>query len=339
VNYRKIGNRLVQAFTANIGLKIGSLILAVILWVTITGQGTADRIIRDIPYQIRNIPGGMELTDKGAGVIQVRVRGPKSLVPTLKPADFTVSMKLPDGIESGPVPLQITHSNVITPYSNQLSILQILPSSVTVYLDRVVQKSVRIQPFLKGSPNPDFELGEYRVSPPSALLEGPQSVLEGIDVVYTEPIDVGGQTLSFDDRVLVKPQSTLIRVIEPSRVTARVEITERITERSFPEFELTLVPRNGDLGYAASPSVVTLTIIGPAATLNQLKPSDIQLVADCTELPPGTHTVRPVLVTGEDRITLVSIEPEDVEVLVPDPTPTPSPTPSASPTYAVSPTN
>ncbi|HPQ41750.1 MAG TPA: CdaR family protein, partial [bacterium] len=315
------------------------LILAVILWVTITGQGTADRIIRDIPYQIRNIPGGMELTDKGAGVIQVRVRGPKSLVPTLKPADFTVSMKLPDGIESGPVPLQITHSNVITPYSNQLSILQILPSSVTVYLDRVVQKSVRIQPFLKGSPNPDFELGEYRVSPPCALLEGPQSVLEGIDVVYTEPIDVGGQTLSFDDRVLVKPQSTLIRVIEPSRVTARVEITERITERSFPEFELTLVPRNGDLGYAASPSVVTLTIIGPAATLNQLKPSDIQLVADCTELPPGTHTVRPVLVTGEDRITLVSIEPEDVEVLVPDPTPTPSPTPSASPTYAVSPTN
>lgn len=337
MNYRKIGRRIMQMLTANIGLKIGSLVLAVILWVTITGQGTADRVIRDIPYQIRNIPEGMELTDKGAGVLQVRVRGPKSLVPTLKPADFTVSLRLPDGVQAGPAPLQITHSNIITPYSNQLSILQIMPESVTVNLDKVVQKSVRIQPFLKGSPNPDYELGESRVSPPNALLEGPQSVIDGIDVVFTEAIDVGDQTLSFDDRVVIKPQSTLIRVIEPSRVTARVEIKERITERSFPEFEISLVTPDTEAGYSVSPSVVTLTIIGPAATLNRLKPSDIQLVADCTDLSPGEHTVRPVLVTSEDRITLVDIDPEMVSVLVPEPTPTPLP--SASPTYAVSPTN
>jgi len=337
MNYRKWGRRIHRTVTANLGLKIGSLVLAVILWVTITGQGTADRIIQDISYQVRNIPGGMELTDKGTGVIQVRVRGPKSLVPTLKPADFTVSLKLPDGVNAGPVPLRITHSNIITSYSNQLSILQIMPGSVTVNLDKVVQKSVRIQPFLRGSPNPDYELGESRVSPPTALIEGPQSVLDGVDVVYTEPIDVGGQTLSFDDRVVLKPQSTLIRVIEPNRVTARVEIRERITERSFPEFEITVMPDTEPAEYEVLPSVVTLTIIGPAAILNRLKPTDIQLVADASDLSPGVHNLRPVLVTEEEKITLVNIDPDIVEVRVPEPTPTPSPT--ASPTYAVSPTN
>ncbi|MBN1295623.1 hypothetical protein JXA80_02505 [bacterium] len=318
-------DRIRQSITANPGLKTGSLILAIILWITITGQGTADRIVRDIPYQIKSIPQGMELTDKGTGVIQVRIRGPKSLIPTLKPSDITISLKLPEDVEPGEVPLRVTSSSIITPYSNQLSILQIVPDTVTVTLDRVIQKSVRIQPFLRGSPNADYELGESRVSPPHAVIEGPYSALESIEVVYTEPIDVLDQTLSFDDRVQLKPQNALIRIITPSRVTARVEIRERITERSFPEFEITAVPQTLASDFIVTPPVVTLTIIGPASMVNRLKPTDIQLVADCAELMPGDHMIRPVLVAGESRITLVSIDPDTVIITIPEPVPTATP--------------
>ncbi|MCD4653616.1 hypothetical protein K8T06_06740 [bacterium] len=345
MNFKSVAPRIAQICSANIGLKMGSLLLAIILWVTITGQGTSDRIIRDITYQIKNIPEKMALTDKGAGVIQIRIKGPKSLIPTLKSEDFTVSLTLPNDIEAGKIPLTITHSNVITPYSNQLSILQILPSTVTVNLDQVIRKSVNIKPFLRGAPDPNYELGQWRVSPPTAIIEGPASVLEEIEEVYTEAIDIAGQTLSFDDRVIINPQNNLIQVIGPYRVKARVEIRERITERSFPEFEITAFPDPVDSLLNISPSVVTLTLTGPASILNQLLPSDIQIIADWSDLSPGDHEIRPVPVTNEERITSVNVDPDIIMVSVPEATPTPSPSPSPTTSqevilsYAISPTS
>lgn len=336
MTFKHLINRIVLFFTANIGLKIGSLVLALILWITITGQGNADRIIRDIPIQIRDIPEGMELVDKGIGSVQARIRGPKSLVPTLNIADFSVALKLPEGAGPGMVNLPVTRSNLSTPYSNQLTIMQISPAVVSVKIENIIQKSVRVQPFLRGAPDPNYELGQWRVSPPFAIISGPTSVVEKTDVVYTEPIDIVDQTLSFDDRVSIKPQDSLIKVKEPRQVTARVEIRERITERSFPEFELTVIPEP-DLDLQLTPSLVTLTIKGPATILNRLKPSEIQLVLDWSNLEPGSHEVRPVLVTGETGIISIIIDPEIIALTVPDPTPTPSPTitPTATPSPAV----
>lgn len=326
----RLGRKVLLAVSTNLGLKIGSLVLALILWITITGQGTADRILRDIPYQIRSIPEDMVLTDKGIGMVSLRLRGPKSMIPTLKPEDCSVVLRLPEGTVEGETELEISHSNVMIPYSNQMSILQITPSVVRLTLDRIITKSVRIQPMLRGSTNPDFQLGQWRVTPPEAVLKGPRSILESVDTVFTEPIDISDQTLSFNERVSLRPGSPLVTVERPAKVSARIEILERMTERSFPEFEITVVPDVRDSGLMVSPLVVTLTISGPASALNRLKPTDIQLVADCSGLSPGEHSVKPVLVSNLEKIVSVVLDPETVQVTIPEPEATPEPSPMTS---------
>ncbi|MBN1878750.1 YbbR-like domain-containing protein [bacterium] len=326
----RLGRKLLFAATNNIGLKLGSVLLALILWITITGQGTADRILRDIPYQIRDIPEDMVLTDKGIGTVNLRLRGPKSLIPTLKPEDCSVVLRLPPDAAEGETVMEITHSNVVIPYSNQMSILQITPTSIRLTLDAVITKTVQIQPLLRGAPNPDFQLGQWRVTPPEALLRGPSKVLESMTTVLSEPIDISDQTLSFNERVSLKPGSPLVTVVRPTKVSTRIEILERITERSFPEFEITVVPDVKDSGMVVTPLVVTLTITGPAATLNRLKPTEIQLVADCTGLGPGDHDLKPVLVSNLEKIVSVLVDPDTIQVSIPNPTPAPEKSPMTS---------
>ncbi len=325
VVFNRMGKKLLAAAAHNPGLKLGSLLLALILWVTITGQGTADRILRDIPYRIENIPDGMVLTNKGIGTISLRLRGPKSMIPTLKPEDCSVVLRLPEDVPEGETEIEITNSNVTIPYSNQMAILQITPSTINLKLDGIITKTVHIQPLLRGSPHPDYQLGQWRVTPPDALLRGPRSILESVDTVFSEPIDVSDQTLSFNERVSLKPGSPLVTVSQPDKVSAQIEIVERITERSFPEFEITVVPDYRESGMVVTPLVVTLSITGPAATLNRLKSSDIQLVADCSGLQPGDHDVKPVLVSNLTKIGSVVVDPDTIQVTVPNPTPEPEP--------------
>jgi YbbR domain-containing protein len=326
---KNLGKRLLAALSRNIGLKLGSLLLATILWITITGQGTDDRILRDVPYQIRNVPENLIMTDRGVGFVDIYIRGPRSMIPTIRPEDCSVFVNLPQDPVTGSMEIDILLSDVTIPYPNQVSLLQVTPQSVTVILDELITRTVQIQPLLRGSPHPDYQLGEWQVEPPDAELRGPRSYLENLETIYSEPIDIANQTMSFNERVSLKPASPLVSVIQPSRVSAIIEILDRTIERSFPEFEITVVPDTPDSSVNVSPVVVTLTISGPAATLNKIRPNDIELVVDCTNLAAGEHDIAPVLVSGYDKIVSFQVEPETITVFIPETKPDATVTPES----------
>ncbi|MGB3975977.1 MAG: CdaR family protein [bacterium] len=311
--------RLSASLTRNIGLKVGSLFLATILWVTITGQGTDDRILREVPYQIGNVPADMILTDKGIGFVDIYIRGPRSMITTIRPDDCSASLSLPENSEMGTVEIEIDHSDIVIPYPNQVSLLQVSPSSVTVALDELITKTVRIQPFLRGSPHPDYQLGKTQIEPDNAELQGPRTYLDNVESVFTEPIDIANQTRSFNERVSLKPGSPLVSVLQPSRASAMIEILERTIERSFPEFEVTVLSNAHDPSIIVSPTVVILTITGPASTLNKLTPSDIQLVINTDNLKPGRQLVSPTFVSAHGKMLSFRVEPEKIEVVIPEP--------------------
>ena len=317
--FLSLGKRFSTALTQNIGLKLGSLVLATILWVTITGQGTDDRILREVPYQIGNVPADMILTDKGVGFVDIYIRGPRSMITTIRPDDCSVFLNLPENLDIGSAEIEINHSDILIPYPNQVSLLQVSPPLVTIAVDELISKTLNIQPFLRGTPHPDYQLGKWQIEPSTVELEGPKSYLDNMESIYTEPIDIANQTRSFNERVSLKSGSPLVTVLQPTRVSALIEILERTIERSFPEFELTTVPDTPDSEITVSPTAVILTITGPASTLNKLSPADIQLIINTNTLKPGKQRVTPTLVSVHDKVLSFRIEPEKIEVFIPEP--------------------
>ncbi len=321
------------ALVTNFWLKIGSFIVAVIIWFSINSQGRTDKTFLSIPYEVRNIPLNLEITERDVEVVKITLRGPQNLLSSLKPESISVVLSLPDTAEPGVIQLDVSRNNITAPYINQFSVLQILPETISFRLEKTITKTVSIKPFLRGSPSPDYELGTWEAIPPEAQIMGPTSIIEQLDTVLTEPIDINGVNMRFNERVELMPQNHLVRVVYPQRVTVVIEIKEKIIERSFTELEFKLISSNSETQISVSPPITTLFISGPQRILNQLQNSDIDIIADCRDLPPGEHVVPLILASQPNGIISFTLDPASVEVMIPTPisnlseslTPSPSP--------------
>ncbi len=316
---------------ANFWIKVGSLLVAIIIWVSVSTQGRADKTFINIPYDLENIPLNLEVVDRGIGVLQITVRGPQNLIPLLSPENISIPLELPDDISAGIVTLNVKPENIRTPYQNQISILQVTPETISITLENTISKTVLIQPFITGSPAQGYELGQRAVTPERADVQGPESVITDLDHVITEPIDITGATMTFNDRVDVKSSNKLVRIVKPKRVTVRLEIKEKIIERSFPEFVIKALLPKPDPGIVLQPEVISLTVVGTQRAVSALNSQQLQLVVDCRLLAPGKHLIPLKMSQLPPGISSFSADPDSIEVIVPEMEPTPGSTETEKP--------
>jgi len=313
-NYlRTISKRLLT----NFWLKAGSLIVAVIIWIGVSSQGRADKNFMNVPYELRNIPMNMEIVDRGISFVRITVRGPQNLIASLTPENIIVPIEIPDEVEEGEVRLTINPGNIQLPYQNQLSILQVTPTDIIIVLEDSISLSLPVKPMLQGSPAKGYELAGWEVTPVDADIRGPAQTLEQLTKILTEPIDVSGVNLTFNQRVGLEPSDKLVRVISPSRVTVTVKIQEKIIERTFPEFEVTVLLPDPDPGITIDQSVATITLKGPELVITSLQHQDISVLADCRNLPPGEHEIVLILANAPDQIESFVTDPPVITVTVP----------------------
>jgi YbbR domain-containing protein len=90
----------------------------------------------------------------------------------------------------------ITRDNVRTPKGSGIEILQVNPARVLLVLERTISKEVPIVVPLKGKPPRGHEVYGQTQNPARLTITGPQSRIESISAVSTEPISLSEQTQS-----------------------------------------------------------------------------------------------------------------------------------------------
>lgn len=296
-------------------LKLGSLFLATLIWFSVRSQSRSDRTFVGIPYDIRNIPGNLEIVERGNDLLRIVVQGPQNLITTLRQESISISLELPDAVRSGEITLELTPNNVQLPYANQLSVIQISPESVTIRLEDLVSKFVKIQPYIRGAVANGFELGSWEIIPSLAQIRGPTSIIESLDSVFTEAIEVNGLSMSFNQRVEVKPSEKLVMVIEPAQVTATIRIIEKHTSIEFSEVPVKFRTTPGMEASDPIPASVKLMINGPMRVVSSIDPKTIEILIDCIDLQPGRHVILASW-QGPEGITTTSIIPDHIDVLI-----------------------
>lgn len=154
--------------------------------------------------------------------------------------------------------------------------------------------------------------------------------------VATEPLDITGVTETVIRKVgLVLPEGVTVQG-DPA---VTVEITVKPVEISIPFPGVRVEPINLEAGFNArvEPETVSVQIFGPVALLNQLKPEDIQMSVDLAGLEAGTYLLEPKVVGVPDGLSVESIQPAQVQVVVAR-GPRPTRTPTARPTFTQTPT-
>jgi len=177
-----------KIFLENLGLKIASVLLAIVLWIFVTSRGQAEMSI-DVPLEFKDIPVGLEMVNHNIKVVTLTIKGQEGLIKNLKPSDVRVSIDLSKA-KKGEGLYYIHRDDIRIPHG--LTVTSIEPSVVKVMTAETVTKTVRVVPVVAGEPEKGYHIKSVEVAPQTVIIEGIRSEISRISTLKTEPVDVMG---------------------------------------------------------------------------------------------------------------------------------------------------
>lgn len=206
-------------FFENWYLKLFSLALATGLW-ALLAQESQSEVFFDVPVEYQNVPASTEVISDNAKTVEVRLRGPSSLIREIAAKDISTIIDLKQTPLDGETIVPLNAQHVHVPFG--VEVLRVTPARVRVSLEPTVAKRLHITPVPSRIP-PGFEVDSIAVIPDSVKVEGPASRILMLTSVMTTPINLSGlsskrttlsQTTDLDvqDPLVRFPEATPIRV-------------------------------------------------------------------------------------------------------------------------------
>lgn len=204
----------------NLGLKLLSVVLAVFLWAVVLGEQKVD-VTLTVPLEIKDLPRDLILVNEPPDSLEVRLRGPKTLVTTLAPREVALE-GLPKNFVEGENVITIRSEAVRVPRG--IEVVEVTPHRVRVVLDAMAVRELEVSPRIEGAPAKGFILKRVTSTPARIRMAGPKNELRRLTRVYTVPISLDGQTASFSTRAMLEPAGRQIRALDEVPIIVGVEI-------------------------------------------------------------------------------------------------------------------
>lgn len=194
---------------------------SVVIWRAYFGEQVSVKNL-NVPISFRNVPAGLELQSTTSNEVAVQVCGQGPLFNALSQDQVIAYVDLTD-VQPGRHIIHLSAENVTLPPG--LVVDRLTPPSLELTIERRARKSVRVEPELIGEPP-----GNIRVSvePTTVLVSGPESVLNGLDRLRTEPIDLQNLNAAHPGKVV--PQAAVVlsppslRLLSPRTNQVRVVV-------------------------------------------------------------------------------------------------------------------
>jgi YbbR domain-containing protein len=297
-------------FTRNLRFKLLALVLAIGLWFMAVGRERAE-VGLTVPLEMKGFPPDLVVANEVPDGISVRIRGSVPLTRQVADRGLRFSIDL-SGAKAGPNNFNLLPEVLGLPRG--LDVTRLVPSQITVVLEPVTLKRVNILPVIKGEPGGGFVIEDILLEPRNVGIRGPQSSLDKIDIVWTEPIDVTKAAGSTTVPVKLAMPDVSVTPAEKIQITARLEMREKIVTRTFSAVPVEGI--NTDLDYTVTPEAVEVTISGPLSTMTELATGKaLHVRLNLVDLGPGRYR-RPVDVSVPPDMKVVSVKPETVQVKI-----------------------
>ena len=298
-----------ELFMHNLGLKIASLVAAIVLFSVVRGAEDAQRSVFVDVVALLPAPGsGKMLVSELPDQVRLTLKGSRSQINAIRPESMP------------PVQIDLTDTDLRYYYFADdefdvpagVTITQVGPTSIALDWANQVERRLPVQPRLTGQPRDGLVLGEpARAEPAEVVVVGPDSEVADLRAVQTSPIELsqvqeGHNELSAS---LVRPPPHTRYQEEPT-VTVLLEVVRDLAERTISGIPIAVTGPGG-----ASPTAVSVTLRGSPSAIENIDPRRLTANADASELDPTIGGEIPVELTGlPNGVEVVSIDPPTVSI-------------------------
>jgi YbbR domain-containing protein len=295
----------------HLGLKVLSLALATVLWLTVAGEHVVERGLR-VPIEFRNVPQSLEIVGNTPDTMNVRVRGSSAVLSRLQPGDIVAVLDL-SSARAGSRIFTVRTDQVRAPFGVEVS--QVLPATIPLDLESSLQRRVPVLPSVEGDPAPGFVIGHESAEPPTVEIVGPESHVRQVSEARTEPVDVSGARARVRDVVNIGVADSSVRLVEPQNATVIVDVPPAPVEKQIENVPVRARNLRNRLQVDASPKTVRVTVRGPREALAALQSESIVAFVDLAGLGTGQYNLR-VQVDPAQDYGVTAIAPAVVSITV-----------------------
>jgi YbbR domain-containing protein len=218
-----------RLFTRNWGLKLASLLLAMILWLALIGQekNQSEKILT-VRLEIHNRPQQLLLVERPPDYVNVTVRASVRQLPDITDMNVHVALDLTNATVAQ-TQYALNANMVSLPAGAELK--ELSPSMVTLKLERRMEMTIPVEVESHGALPDGYKLVSIDCDPPEITIYGPESKVKGDLKAKTTLVDLSLITESrqiLSDPIL--PDPALQLVDSGIKVLVRLVIEKEETE-------------------------------------------------------------------------------------------------------------
>ena len=297
-------------------LKLVSLFFALFLWYFVVGEDKVDMNVT-LPVEIFNLPRDLIISNQFKKQIEVTISGQRSLIRGMSEQHISRSIDLS---KATPGTIVIPNDPDSISLPRGLSILRVQPPTLTLLLDRLIQKELPIKPILVGKVHKDFRLDSVTVDPLALKISGPQAILDQEENLKTLPIVINGLSESAVKQVSLALKNEISDLIGEPVVAVRLNLSALKKEMKFTDIPIDFEHDKGkqtEMIYRLSPPTVSIGAEIPQGMIrkqNGLK-SLFHAKIKPETLQPGSLKLK-VLVEAPTQIKIISVSPDTVTLKI-----------------------
>ncbi|WFR58189.1 CdaR family protein [Anaerocolumna sp. AGMB13025] len=212
-----------ERLTRNLGLKILSLLVAVLVWVVILNVDdpvTTDTF-NDIPVTKINenaLAHNNKVYEVVSGdTVDVKVKGKRSIIESLKNSDFQAVADLSELSITNAVPIDVT----VPKYGDNVEVVK-ENYTMQVSLEDLVEQQFRIDVVTTGSVPDGYYIKDKTTSPNIIKVSGPESAVDKIKEVVVE-VNVSNERESFKKTAVPKVYDKNGTLMDSGNITLNYE--------------------------------------------------------------------------------------------------------------------
>ena len=294
----------------HLGLKLTSVGLAVLLWMTVSGEETVERGLR-VPLELQQFPSDLEILGEAPSTVDVRVRGTSGALSRVASGDVVAVLDL-HAARAGNRLFPLTPDLVHAPIG--VDVVQVVPSTVALAFEPSVTREVPVVASTEGMPAPGFVLGKVTVAPDRVEIVGPETAVKRARDAITETISVADLRESAIAEVTIGLVDPALRLKTPRTVTVTLPILPGPVERTVRNRPIHLRNLGAHLSAQAMPVVVDVALRGSRESLSGLDADDVTAFIDVVGLGPGDYML--AVHADSDKAGVMHIDPATVEVRI-----------------------
>ena len=293
----------------NTGLKVLALLITGVLWLSVASRPVSQVAVNGaIEF---NLPESHAVSKYDTLTARVYLEGPRDTLDSLRTGQLTVTADMSD-VEPGVrvIALKVDPSRLPT----NVRVKEIEPPTITVTVERVVEKEVPVSPRWEGEPPTGYDLMDWQITPPTVRIAGAESQMKELTRVSTETVRLTDKISSFAEKVAIDIGSPNYTISEDSARKVMLQVTIEETRKLRVIENIPVVVTGAPSRARPLPRSVSVTLYGSRSAIDEMTMSDVSVGV---EYQPGSRTFTPVVTLSPafvDRVAVRSIEPKTISV-------------------------